>query len=492
MIEFIKKQKYNFIATVITVIVVHFSKIAHYLPNWDNMYSIVMPLDSMSHFGRWFAGLITSIFTSQYDLQWVSGLISAVFLGLTMSLLLDLFDVKDKVLSLLAILIMVTFPSIAGVFMYVEWTASYMISLFMAILSIYLIFKFESRWRWCLCPLLICFSLGIYQIYFLFAITCAVFYFATQLIRENKKFKEYLDVIKLFIYSVVVGFILYFFINRIVLLCLKESLSEYQGIGAVGFLGFKGYLKAIIKTIASTILFFIPVGGGYALINIVILAIVTSLLIMVLIKGGQKLWIKIVVPLLFVSIMPITFLYYFITATISYHTIMTISLYFVYFELIVFLDSNLVSLKRIVSGFISAILFVLGFYNFINTNIAYKQQEISYERTYFEVCEVVSYIDLVNDGLSNEIIVVGNFPANNVDNLISPVPTIVGASTSNFLRSEFHFLQFTKYYLAREYKTCAGDKRDNILKSDDFESMKTYPSKDCVKIIDNVIVVKLS
>ena len=79
MEEFYKKHKNNFIITVIAVCVVHFVKMTHYLPNWDNMYSMVMPDTSMVGFGRWLAGLISNMLTSQYDLQWVAGLLSAIF-----------------------------------------------------------------------------------------------------------------------------------------------------------------------------------------------------------------------------------------------------------------------------------------------------------------------------------------------------------------------------------------------------------------------------
>lgn len=494
MKELYEKQKINFIITVISIFLVHFTKMTHYLPNWDNMYSMEMTNFNMTNFGRWLAGPITRILTSSYDLQWISGLISALFLGLTICLILDLFNIKSKFLSTIAILIIVTFPSISGAFMYIEWTASYMLSLFMSILAIYLIVKHKSKWRYFYCPILICFSLAIYQIYFLFAITCSIFYIATQLICKNYNTKDYLDFIKFLFYSIILGFILYYVINKIILSLFDIELLDYQGIGTIGFLGIKGYINAIINSIKSTLSFFGISNKHislYAIINIITLLSLITLTIIILIKNKQKIWLKILITILFVSIIPATFAYYFLSKDVSYHTIMTISLFFIYFEFIVLLDRKLINLHKIFYCFISSVLLVLCFYNFINTNIAYKQLEMSYERTYFEVCEVVQYIDLVNEDNSNNILIVGSFP-NNSDNLVSPNPSIIGASTANFLHSEYHFIQYTKYYLGRDYHTCSDEKKSNILNSEEFINMKTYPSKECVKIIEDVVVIKLS
>ena len=497
MKNFYEKHKWDFLIAVISIFLVHFTKMTHYLPNWDNMYAVSMHPEGMTALGRWLSGVATAIFTSSYDLQWVSGIVSTLFLASTMCLLIDLFDIKNKILSVIATVVLVTFPSITGAFMYIQWTASYMCALFMAVLAVYLVVKNNSKWNMVICPLLICLSLAIYQIYVLFAIACVVCYFAIELMTSENKLKDYKNKIFNFIGTIIVGFIVYYLINTIVLWCLDISVSnqDYQGVGSVAFLGIKGLYKAALKTIEYFVKFII--GGSafsvYSLINLLTMAGFVALTVWALIKKcNRNIYFKLSIVALFIAVIPITYFYLFLSKGIKYHSIMTIGLYFIYLSFIVLLDKYHINLKNYLYKTAAVVLSLVCFYNFINTNIAYKQLEMSYERTYFEVCEVVQFIDQINENGYKEVYVIGEFPREEKADAVKANPAIIGASTANFVTSEYHFVTFANNYLGRDYKSCSQEQKDDILKDLQFEELEAYPSKNCVKVINEVIVVKLS
>jgi hypothetical protein len=74
---------------------------------------------------------------------------------------------------------------------------------------------------------------------------------------------------------------------------------------------------------------------------------------------------------------------------------------------------------------------------------------------------------------------------------IVPRPMIYGAWPINFLHSQFHFDQFSKYYFGRSFQSCSEAERKAIVLSDEFQEMPSYPSKGFISVINDITVIKL-
>ena len=135
-------------------------------------------------------------------------------------------------------------------------------------------------------------------------------------------------------------------------------------------------------------------------------------------------------------------------------------------------------------------LFGLAIYNFINTNVAYHQMSISYEKTYFQNVEIASRIDEVSDEKEKVVAIIGGFQDSGLD--IMSNPKIEGAETRIFTWSQVHIIIFDNYYLGRSYIYCDDETREKIKNTYEFKMMKDFPSKDSVKVIDGIVVVRLS
>lgn len=188
-------------------------------------------------------------------------------------------------------------------------------------------------------------------------------------------------------------------------------------------------------------------------------------------------------------IIPVGYVFYFVSSGVDYHRVMEFGNYFVYFLLIIFLQHSNIASNRFKKALIISLILISA-YNFINANISYHQMSISYEKTYFQNIEIASRIDDISDEDSKTVAVIGemkNFGKNLYSN-----PDITGASTKIFTWKEPHVIYFANYYLGRNYVQCSQKKKEEIMNSVEYSQMEDFPSKNSIKVIDGIIVVKLS
>lgn len=169
--------------------------------------------------------------------------------------------------------------------------------------------------------------------------------------------------------------------------------------------------------------------------------------------------------------------------------------FFIYFIALIFLNKSDFEIKAGTKKVAVGLFSILCFYHFVNDNIAYKQMEISYQRTTFEAMQVLSEIDRISDGnpkclaVAGLFTLIGKLSEKGAD--IIALPEITGAQTGNFLHSKYHFFQFSKYYFGKNYQECSEEKVEQIQQLPEFAQMPEYPRNGYVKIIDDAIVVKL-
>jgi hypothetical protein len=279
-----------------------------------------------------------------------------------------------------------------------------------------------------------------------------------------------------------------------VLAVLEITISDYQGISNVGFLGIHGYYNAIQNTWTALRTFYVGREdiNVYRILNALFFIFLAYIFLKTIVfekKDSLPIYKKIIIFLLLISCIFIAYAYFFVSPNVFYHSLMMIGLYFVYFFCIILLDknSNLQKWTRRASIFV---LFLLCVYNLVNTNIAYAKMQMSYEKSYYAASEILYKIDSIAPKNNNKIIITGSLPQ--TDNGIKLCPEIIGVSDNVFLVTEDHFRQFYRYYFNRNFDIVDNEMKNKILNSEEFKTMDVYPYGKCVKIIDGIIVVKLS
>ena len=501
MVKFFKENKSMLIFAFFATIFVHLIKFVNYYPTWDSiLYGINTDLLGMTELGRWFSGILANLTSSPYDLPWIVGLSAAFFTSLSIVLFLKIFEITSKPLQYISVAAFVTFPSLTATFAY-NWSSAYMCALFFVILAVYLCIsgKLNRTFTIIYSVILFTLSLGTYQIYYLFAVIVFLFFIFSQLLKGNG-IKDYKNAIINFLISLFGGIVLYWIINKIVLSVTKLNLLDYQGISTTRIPHIKDILFETASSVKSFIYFFLgsssifknspSVLWLYPLINVVIAVLLIICIIkFVLLNKSIKAVNRIIMILIILSIVPVGYAYNFISSGLSYHKLMEFGNYFIYFLLIMFLQTCRIDSMKF-KTFIASCLVIISVYNFVNTNVAYHQMSISYEKTYFQNIEIASRIDEFTDDDHKTVAIIGSFKDSGTN--ISANPAITGARTSIFTWSQYHIVKYSNYYLGRSYVECEQEKVDKISHDSEFLEMTDFPSKGCVKMIDDIIVVRLS
>lgn len=491
IVNFIKKNRNTLLFALCSVLLVHLIKFVNYYPCWDSMAGIDMNWMGMAGCGRWLSGVAEILLSSKYDLQWVAGVISATFISITITLIVNILNINETKWRVLAILLFAVFPTFAATFAYGLWSPAYMFSLLLACLSVYICVEKPNKKINGIAILCVTFSLAIYQIYILFATVLIVVYLTNELLEPKTEKKHLFQVIGQYILNLVTGAVIYYLINIILQHIIGYELSSYQGISEFGHMDLMSIGEGIIKIHKSFIGFFV---GNENLSAYVILNGIIAICIMgimgkyVLFNKSYSKSHRFVICVLYAFIVPITYAFYVVSPGVWYHKLMELGNYFIYIvPIIVVMKPQKETVWK--SCYITLIS-LLCFYHFVNDNIAYHQLSISYERSYFEASEIMMKVDQINDQKANKIMVIGEFQ--DINDNIDAIPEITGASTSNFLHSEFHLLQFAKYYLNRDYVSCNEEEREDIINAFDINDMDQYPFGNYVQVIDDVVVIKLS
>lgn len=490
------KELYNKRREVLTAFVIgllgHFVKLVNYLPCSDSMYVIENTWSGMSTFGRWFSGVSAILLSGRADLQWVEGVVSIFFLSLTILTILHIFRVRSDILRIIAITLFMLFPSVTSTMAFMVWSASYALAYFLAIYALYLcISDGFNIYRGAAAVLCVTLSGGIYQIYLTTAAICFIYYIVFRLL-DGCTVRSLVKPVLVTGCVFLAGMAAYYIIGKLVLYSLGKSLSDYQGIASSGNINHY-IIRIALRIIREKLAIFYfgnPGFTAYRLLNYLLIPIaVIGWIIMLACRKAPLLNRILCVPLLLVT--PIAgYAFQFISYGVFYHTVMEGGNYFLYFGLILLLDA-LPAERRKTFAAVSTLLGLLCIYHWYNTNTAYKQMEITYQRSAFTAMEIVAKIDTVPQTRNVKSVAwCGNpsipAPAVNLN------PTMYGCDCGNFVYSSFHFCQFVDYYLGRDYVPVKDAVAEAIMQTDAYKQMDCYPYGDYVQVIDGITVIKLS
>lgn len=502
MVKFWKDNKRLLCVTFFATIFVHLIKLVNYYPTWDSIPAIVKPWKAMIVYGRWFSGTLANLTSSPYDLQWLEGVSAALFIALSLVLFLKIFSIENKVLQYLSVATFVTFPALTATFAYQNWASAYMCALFFALLAVYLCIKapFHRVFVILCAAILFTLSLATYQIYFTFALLVVLFYLFTNLLNGQKTVREMRPALINFGVSFLSGAVLYWGINKVVLSVLQSKLSDYQGLSSIRIPTLSDIWTALYGAFHSFSSFFkgdfsffsgdFSVLSLYQILNGAVFAILAYCVIRyIIINKKIKVLYKILLLAALAVTVPIVYAFTFTSSGVSYHRLMEIGNYFVYFLPILFLQHTSPKAPKF-KKLVAICLVLVSLYNFMNANIAYHQMSISYEKTYFQNIELASKIDEVSDEPQKTVAVIGSFREGG-QNLVAN-PAITGATTSVITRNQYHVVRFANYYLGRSYTECDPAVTETIKEKEAFKAMPIFPAAGSVKLIDGVVVVKLS
>lgn len=502
-----REHKLAFWGGIIATLLFHLFKFVNYLPNHDSLYNYYASQNMVAS-GRWALSAACGL-SSFFDLPWVIGALSALFIGITAALVVEIFKIKNPILIVLTSALLAAAPGITETFFFLYTADGYMIAMLAAALGAYFLRLGEKRVsRFVLGGVCICISCGIYQAYVSFALVLIVLSLALELLRGTVDTRHAVRHTILTALAVAAAMAAYLIIWRVALAVNCTQPTSYQGISEVGTLSCAGLLSALIETVRTVLIYLLQwnvLEHGFSVYSFLSLAFLTAFALAIALAAVKSRIYKrpaalALLAAAIVSVLPFSCIWLFFSSGVSYRPMMLVSLTLpIIFVGVLFEEFAGSAAKNLVCLLLCAI----SLNNALMANIAYYYMDRCYERTYAEGVLMMSRIyELADEYEFDRIAVIGDLryevqyensapdswhgtPAGQVHIFTS------GLETSLLFDSD-HTVSFLKNTFGLELSAVDEKDEELIAESETGASMTCWPAAGSVAVSDGVLIIKLS
>lgn len=395
-----KEHKLSFVITFIFTLLIHAYKFANYLPIADSLHFNYSSSDIIQS-GRWFLSIACSI-SSYFDLPWVLGILSCIYIAVTTVIIVSLFKVKNPIIIILISGLFASSTCTTDTIMYLYTADGYFLSMLLATLAVYLTRIEKKRiFPKLIAIILLCLSCGIYQAYITFAILLIICEFIMLLLDDKYSTKEiFFWLLKLILINVI-ALTIYYVIWQYALYIKNLKPSNHLGISEVGTFSIMNLEHGLYNTFLTFMNFFLLMGVNeieivpYNFLNIVFLIVaIITILITILRKKIYKNFIKLLlITVSLLLIIPCSSFWHFTSLSlfsISYFPKMLHSITIIYILIILLCEKYTFNFLK---NFVAILITIICFYNSIMANITYFYMEKSYFRTMDDASKMMEKIN---------------------------------------------------------------------------------------------------
>ena len=448
----------------------------------------------------------------KYYPPFLIGILSIIFMILLIYYLVKIFEIKNKIHIALLTGILTTSCTITLLnATYIEYSDMYILSFLLAIISVYLLLKSKMKLRVPLSILLLITSLGIYQTSLPIFVLLIIIYSIIEIIKK----KDIKNTLKNFSINMIFGVVasgIYFGIYKLILKIFNVKASTcYNSINETAkYESIKDMIKMIINQYKTTYDFIIHPSTYYKTLSIIIntVLIILVLLFFIVILFNRKNKYSIIQRILVIILLAITTFVvnctYFLSNGVL-HQLMIFPMFLLYIIPIIILDKsqndnikefdctkNITkkAYKYIAVGF--ALLIVSSI---IYSNQVYQKKQMEFESTKLTMNRIVQNIENI-DGYEidkTRVVFIGylsNGPLSLEKKELDY--NSVGLQGKYSLTYYLNYEQFLNYYMGYPVKVLNEDKSKEFAEKEEVKNMEPFPSKESYKIIDGVLVIKLS
>lgn len=498
-------QRTAFFASIIIGLATHLYKFTNYLPNNDSVYNLYQKQDVIQS-GRWFLALPASL-SSDFDLPMIIGLLSILYIALTVVILVTLFDIQNKFVICIISGLTVAYPSVTAIFFFGFTSDAYMLALFFAALAVYLAkFGEKNVWKLVLSALLVCLTCAIYQALIQYYLVLIIVYFVYTVFVSEISLKQMWQYIAKQIAIFIVGMGMYYSVWQAILHFTDYEAGSYLGLSSAK-ISIDTIISGFVRGLKELLYFITEMNLSrskitfYCAANLLLIGIFCLSVLIAIIKS--KLYKKAAVLLtvcgaLLISL-PCTVMWDMVgeKASASTRTLICTSLFFVLAILLIdhFFDlriKNLFGLFAVLVVFNYSVMANVGYFTLNRTAMAsvYKAAELmSSIHEYENECEL-NRIAFIGEGSSD-------YPIINNENVYGERTNYYQKYRLLAFYGDMLFDDSHAYYYLANY--CGMDleyvERDEILvlqETEQVKALEAWPSDNSSTVINDTLVIKLS
>ncbi|MDL2301552.1 glucosyltransferase domain-containing protein [Lachnospiraceae bacterium OttesenSCG-928-D06] len=489
--------KTAFFTVIILGLLIHMPIMVSDIQNHDGLASMYFDQNMITS-GRFFLGIACGI-SSYYNLPWLIGVLSLIYLGLGAVALVAFLEVKNLFAVIGISGLLVAFPSIASTFSYVFTMDGYMMAVLFSVLAV--LFTKKYKHGYLLGGICLALSMGIYQSYLPFTIILCIYGILITII-DQCKIAEIIKTTGRYLIMGISGVGLYFIILKILLFVQGKELDTYQGINGMGQVERKGLLQ-ILKNLygdffAFTIKGNVFFGNPFAVTGVAVIFIILCLVIVTM-AVKKKWWKKpgfyaviFILPFLLPIVSNVILV---ISSEVTYHLLMR-------YQWVLYLILPIAFVERygrlekspIFSWAMVIAVFIVVFQYGVTDNIAYSNLEKRYEKTYGYCLRLLDRIEQTSGYYQGiPIAMVGvvsdeEYPLTDITGEVTS--GMIGIYGDSLLYRPENYQQFMEFYLGASLNFLPAEVMGEIYYSESYKEMQSFPGEDSIRIVDGIMYIK--
>lgn len=503
--EKVKPQwRFAFWGCVVAGLLMHMYPMTHHFLTGDSLWNQYSTQDMISS-GRQFLTYACGI-SSYYDLPWVNGILSVLYLALTAIVVVESLEIKGKICAALTGILLVSFPVIVSTFCYAYTIDGYMLAVLLSATACLITHKY--KWGFLPGMIMVGIALGIYQGYYSFTILLCILCLMKDALSERKG-KEFVMPSLRYMAMGVGGYLFYVITLKLMLLLKGVSMSGYQGTDRI--------LQFTLSELPRGIIAAIKTFGSFALESNVMLGntfMKTAYFVLVFVgigmycflfikKKAYKDILKVVMVLLLVALIPVgTTIVSVLSPDSFFHLLMRYPwvLFFIFVLVLTELVTEEIA-RSIPATCLSAVTvaatLVMIFCFAVNGNIAYFNLNEKYEKTYSYALRIADTLEETPGyRVGDKVIIVGGIPTENYypyTDITSKVMKGYFGPNGNILTdSTDKYQTFMARYLNVTIEIATPEEEIAICATEEFLGMPRYPKKKSIQKINGIWVVKVN
>lgn len=455
--------------------------------------------NTMISLGRFLRPLYNSI-KGYMNTPVMNGLLSMVYLSAVSYLVLDIFKVNNKGIIVLVIGVLCTNYSVSILnATYIHDVDAYMFSLLLDVIGLWLFINFKYGFLAGIIPLTL--SLGLYQSYIDFILFAYLILCIIRIIKEGISKEVFVSILE---FGIMVGISMIFYyalfkgINMILGLNNNGSYQNPSNVLNLSAESIKERLDQFFVSIEKWFLY--PRGihrNWAALINKLFFVLDICLAAYLLIRNKTNLF-SIVCVVILAFLCPIGMNFITLISNV-YHDLTIYSFHFYYLIPLVLL-SQIDNIKHIVLksvlGLVCICISVLIYDNCLYSNQIYLKKDLEDKSTLFAITRIIDRVEQTDGYILGEtpIAIVGSLNTSEYGVRRDGFDyTGTGLGNTYAVTYGEVYRTYISKYLNYPAEIISSEKEiEELEKNEEIRNMPFFPAKDSVKLIDGIIVVKLS
>ncbi len=496
-----KNWRFAFGITFCTGLLVHLFRLTNHLLTWDSVYNFHSSQNAI-HLGRCFLTLSCGL-SSYYDIQWINGLLSLLYLSLTCVCLTEIFSLQKKTAIFLLCGLTVAFPSVASTFAYMYTADGYFLAQLLACAAV--LFTLKYRKGFLPGMLLLALSYGSYQAYVSYAVMIILTWTILQLLTNRFSVRELAGYWMRLLLMGGAGTALYLSCNRILTVLEGAVTSRYNGISDMALPNADRLVDAVKNCVIDFAYFFfgpLDIVNLYKILNAGLLLLLLLLLLWCI--WQQKLYRKaapMLLLLLCLAAMPFACsMIYFLSPGVRYYMLMYAGFSLIYIlPVLIYENRDKIWRHRTrpLSGlFLSwgcVVISALIIFNFaLVSNISYLYMVTNNEKTFQLVSRMTDRIEQLDNFKDlRKICLTGHFDDYDTISLNLP-PAMAGIRDSYIISEQAHFAAVMDTYFGLSLESCSDAEKEMILHTRLYDDMGCWPAPNSVVQYKDIVIIKIS